>query len=93
MAMIAIIARAVPERLRAVGQASMYLVVFTVGSILGYASAGWLRQLWGVEAPYEVAAALDLLIALPLYLVATRAARLDSHNPSNNPTESFDTIE
>lgn len=61
---VAFMARRIPESLRATGQATFVSVVFGVGGLFGYLSAGIAYDLVGGARLFVIAAALELLAAL-----------------------------
>lgn len=65
---IALLQRELEPSLRARGQASFYLVVFSLGSLVGESLAGFGRQLWGVERLFMAAGLVQTLL-IPLSLL------------------------
>jgi PPP family 3-phenylpropionic acid transporter len=75
VALIAYLAEATPRRLRAGGQALMWIVVFAGGSVFGNALMGPAYDAWGTEALYLGAGGIEV-IALLLFFCTYRPPRL-----------------
>ncbi len=61
--------RIVPSAWRATGQSLFWAAYFGLGSILGNLWAGWLYDLWGVQAMFRANGVLILLAALAVALM------------------------
>ncbi|MEM1348528.1 MAG: MFS transporter, partial [Myxococcota bacterium] len=77
-AVIAILGRIVPSELRATGQALMYVMVFTVGSIAGNATSGVVYDVHGPVALYQGAGIVEgvALVCAVAYAVHRKRAVL-----------------
>jgi|GEM_PF-603415 len=75
VAVVALLTRHIPETSRAQGQALLYLLIFGVGGILGNSGAGYIKDLAGVSSLFEVAAAIQWLLAPLAIALAIRARR------------------
>jgi PPP family 3-phenylpropionic acid transporter len=75
VAVVALLTRHIPETSRAQGQALLYLLIFGAGGILGNSGAGYIKDLAGVSALFEVVAAIQWLIAPLAIGLAIRARR------------------
>lgn len=69
---VAILVREIPDALRATGQATFYLAVFSLGGMLGNAGAGLLLDVASPAAAFAAAGVLDLLLIAPAILAARR---------------------
>lgn len=72
---IALLQRELEPGLRARGQASFYLVVFSLGSLVGESAAGFGRDLWGVERLFIGAGLVQSLLIPASLLYALWAHR------------------
>jgi len=71
-AVIAILGRLVPSELRATGQALMYVMIFTMGSIIGNATSGLVYDALGPVALYQVSGVVEAVLILPAVVYAWR---------------------
>ena len=78
----------VPERLRSTGQGLLAMLGISCAGVFSSASAGWLLEHLGTNAPYRIGGIGALLLGLALPLILPRPERPEEPTTSSPPTPS-----